>query len=74
MAQTILSVYVGDQLYKWVFFVISLSLDVGPDVPSHSYVIRIVGTFLGLITGILIWYCGRCIRTARIRGVVKPRV
>ncbi|KAI0254490.1 hypothetical protein BJV78DRAFT_1338541 [Lactifluus subvellereus] len=38
MAQTILTVYVGDQLY--------------------NYLIRIVATFLGLITALLIWYIG----------------
>jgi len=38
MAQTILTVYAGDQMY--------------------NYVIRIGGTFLGLIMGLLIWYIG----------------
>lgn len=38
MAQTILTVYAGDQLY--------------------NYVIRLVGTLLGLITALLIWYIG----------------
>ncbi|KAI0300498.1 hypothetical protein B0F90DRAFT_1629671 [Multifurca ochricompacta] len=38
MAQTILTVYAGDQLY--------------------NYLIRIVGTFLGLITALVIWYIG----------------
>ncbi|KAI9512001.1 hypothetical protein F5148DRAFT_1280228 [Russula earlei] len=38
MAQTILSVYAGDQIY--------------------NYVIRIGGTFVGLIVALLIWYIG----------------
>ncbi|KAI0266396.1 hypothetical protein BC834DRAFT_969435 [Gloeopeniophorella convolvens] len=38
MAQTILTVYAGDQLY--------------------NYIIRISGTFLGLVMGLLIWYTG----------------
>jgi len=38
MAQTTLTVYVGDQLY--------------------NYVIRLTGTFIGLLIGLLVWYIG----------------
>lgn len=71
MAQTILSVYAGDQLYKYV--VLSFRLQVRPNVPSHSYVIRLVGTALGLITALLIWYVGKCTHTTRARGIVNRR-
>jgi hypothetical protein len=56
MAQTILSVYAGDQLYKCVAYEHWASLS---NAPSFSYFIRIVGTLLGLITALLIWYIGR---------------
>lgn len=71
MAQTILSVYAGDQLYKYV--VLSFQLQVCPDAPSHSYVIRLVGTALGLMTALLIWYIGRCNRTTHACGIVNRR-
>jgi hypothetical protein len=56
MAQTILTIYAGDQLFKLV----TPSLCVPrPHLHWHSFVIRIGGTLLGLIMGILIWYIGR---------------
>jgi hypothetical protein len=61
MAQTILTVYAGDQVYKCVVHGHRVS---PPYAFSCSYVIRIVATFLGLITALLIWYIGR--RTEQI--------
>jgi hypothetical protein len=65
MAQTILTVYAGDQIFKLV----APSLCVPrPCLPWHSFVIRIGGTILGLIMAILIWYIGR--HSALIRRVL----
>ena len=56
MAQTILTVYTGDQLFKLVVPDLFVRR---PYLHWHSFVIRIGGTLLGLIMAILIWYIGR---------------
>ena len=55
MAQTTLTIYAGDQLYKSVDFHSSLS----PLIISwNSFFVRLTGTFVGLILGVLVWYIG----------------
>jgi len=56
MAQTILTVYSGDQIFKLVTPGLCVRC---PCLNWHSFVIRIGGTLLGLIMAILIWYIGR---------------
>ena len=56
MAQTILTVYTGDQMFKLVAPGLCVPR---PYLNCHSFVIRIGGTLLGLIMAILIWYIGR---------------
>jgi hypothetical protein len=56
MAQTILTVYAGDQIFKLVAPGLCVPR---PCLHWHSFVIRIGGTLLGLIMAILIWYIGR---------------
>jgi len=56
MAQTILTVYAGDQIYKYVVPVPGVLL---PYLLGPSYVIRLGGTFMGLIAALLMWYIGR---------------
>ena len=58
MAQTTLTLYAGDQLYRPVdlFFVVPPFLT----IEWHSYVTRLAGTFIGLIVGLLVWYIGGC--------------
>jgi hypothetical protein len=65
MAQTILTVYAGDQIFKLVTPGLCVPR---PCLPWHSFVIRIGGTILGLIMAILIWYIGR--HSALIRRVM----
>jgi hypothetical protein len=56
MAQTILTVYAGDQMFKLVAPGLCVSC---PYLHRQSFVIRIGGTLLGAIMAILIWYIGR---------------
>ncbi len=56
MAQTILTVYAGDQIFKLVASGIFVPRSY---LRCNSFVIRIGGTLLGLIMAILIWYIGR---------------
>ena len=65
MAQTILTVYAGDQIFKLVARGLCVSR---PCLPWHSLVIRFAGTVLGLIMAILIWYIGR--HSAFVRRVL----
>lgn len=55
MAQTTLTIYAGDQLYKSVDFHSSLSSLI---INSNSFFVRLTGTFVGLILGVLVWYIG----------------
>jgi hypothetical protein len=65
MAQTILTVYTGDQLFKLVAPGLCVPR---PYLHWQSLVIRIGGTLLGAIMAILIWYIGR--HSALIRWVL----
>ena len=56
MAQTILTVYAGDQMFKLVAPGLCVPR---PYLHWHSFVIRIGGTLLGTVMAILIWYIGR---------------
>jgi hypothetical protein len=56
MAQTILTVYAGDQIYKYV---VSVPGGLLPYLLEPSYMIRLGGTFMGLIIALLMWYIGR---------------
>jgi hypothetical protein len=56
MAQTILTIYAGDQIFKLVAPGLCVRC---PYLHCHSFVIRIGGTLLGLVMAILIWYIGR---------------
>lgn len=56
MAQTTLTIFAGDQLYKSVVFPLSsLSSLI---INWNSYFTRLTGTFVGLILGLLVWYIG----------------
>lgn len=55
MAQTTLTIFAGDQLYKSVVFSLFLSSLI---INGNSYVTRLTGTFVGLILGVLAWYIG----------------
>jgi len=55
MAQTTLTIFAGDQLYKFVVFHFSLSIMI---MNWNSYFVRLIGTFVGLIVGLLVWYIG----------------
>lgn len=55
MAQTILTVYSGDQIFKLVASGLWVPR---PYLHWHSFVIRIGGTLLGLVMAIVIWYVG----------------
>ena len=56
MAQTTLTIYAGDQLFKCVdifsLFLTSLT------VKWNSYFARLTATFIGLIVGLIVWYVG----------------
>jgi hypothetical protein len=65
MAQTILTVYAGDQMFKSVAPGLCV---LHPYLHWHSFVIRIGGTLLGTVMAILIWYIG--IDSALIRRVL----
>jgi hypothetical protein len=65
IAQTILTVYAGDQIFKLVAPGLCVPR---PGLHWHSFMIRIGGTLLGLIAAILIWYIGR--HSALIRRVL----
>ena len=65
MAQTILTIYAGDQIFKLVAPGLCVRC---PYLHWHSFVIRIGGTLLGLVMAILIWYIGR--HSALIRRVL----
>ncbi len=65
MAQTILTVYAGDQMFKLVARRLCVPR---PYLPWHSFVIRIGGTLLGTVMAILIWYIG--MDSALIRRVL----
>ena len=67
MAQTILTVYAGDQMFKLVAPGLCV-LRPCRDLHWHSFVIRIGGTLLGTVMAILIWYIGR--HPAPIRRVL----
>jgi hypothetical protein len=56
MAQTILTIYAGDQIFKLVAPGLCVPR---PYLHWHSFVIRIGGTLWGLVMAILIWYIGR---------------
>lgn len=56
MAQTTLTMFAGDQLYKSVDFFFSFPPFL--TIEWHSYVLRLTGTFIGLIVGLLAWYIG----------------
>lgn len=55
MAQTTLTIFAGDQLFKSVFFHSTLSSLI---IYWNSYFTRLTGTFVGLILGLLVWYIG----------------
>ena len=55
MAQTTLTIFAGDQLYKYVVFPLILSSLI---LKWNSYFVRLTGTFVGLILGVLVWYIG----------------
>jgi hypothetical protein len=58
MAQTTLTIYAGDQLFKSVDF----STLLFPFLiiwPGNSTALRLTGTIVGLIVGLLIWYIGK---------------
>lgn len=57
MAQTTLTIYAGDQLYKSVDFSSSFLFLI---IICNSYFLRLIGTFIGLIIGLLVWYIGEC--------------
>ena len=55
MAQTTLTIFAGDQLYRSVVFPLFLRSLI---IHWNSYFSRLTGTFLGLILGLLAWYIG----------------
>jgi hypothetical protein len=58
MAQTTLTIYAGDQLYKSVVF---SQFSILPLITNwNSYFTRLTGTFVGLFLGLLVWYIGEC--------------
>lgn len=58
MAQTTLTIFAGDQLYKYVVLPLILSSVI---MNWNSYFARLTGTFVGLILGLLVWYIGECL-------------
>lgn len=69
MAQTTLNIYTGDQIYKLAgFFAHARTVNASIDCYFHSYVIRLLGTFVGLIIGLLIWYIGALTSVATLPG------
>jgi len=56
MAQTTLNIYAADQIFKYCF---PLPTDmIRFDSKFLSLVIRLLGSFVGLIVGVLVWYIG----------------
>lgn len=56
MAQITVNIYIADQIYEYgdLSFYTRTTLTLRP----FSYVARIIGTFVGLVVGLLAWYIG----------------